>query len=117
MITNQYPIFLADLKTRIRQAQLKAAVSVNRELILLYWNVGKDILTNQEKLGWGAKVIDQLSQDLRKEFPDMKGFSVRNLKYMQAFAATYPDPEFVQQVAAQLHVIYYSSLHRQGALS
>ncbi|WP_319580754.1 PDDEXK nuclease domain-containing protein [uncultured Methanospirillum sp.] len=102
MITNQYPIFLADLKTRIRQAQLKAAVSVNRELILLYWNVGKDILTNQEKLGWGAKVIDQLSQDLRKEFPDMKGFSVRNLKYMQAFAATYPDPEFVQQVAAQL---------------
>jgi predicted nuclease of restriction endonuclease-like (RecB) superfamily len=97
-----YPTFLTELKTRIRQAQLKAALSVNKELILLYWKIGKDILTNQEKLGWGAKVIDQLSHDLRKEFPDMKGFSVRNLKYMQAFAAAYPEEEFVQQVAAQL---------------
>ncbi|MBN1165672.1 MAG: DUF1016 family protein [Methanospirillaceae archaeon] len=101
-IPSDYPTFLTDLKNRIRQAQLKATISVNRELILLYWQIGKDILTNQEILGWGAKVIDQLSQDLRTEFPDMKGFSVRNLKYMQAFAATYPDPEFVQQVAAQL---------------
>lgn len=101
-IPTGYSIFLTELKTRIRQAQFKAAVSVNRELILLYWNIGKEILTNQDKLGWGSKVIDQLSQDLRKEFPDMKGFSVRNLKYMQAFAAAYPDLKFVQQVAAQL---------------
>ena len=104
-IPSDYPDFLTDVKTRIRQAQLKAAVSVNRELILLSWNIGKEILMSQEELGWGAKVIDQLSQDLRKEFPDMKGFSVRNLKYMQSFAAAYPDPEFVQLVAAQLHAI------------
>jgi len=56
--STDYPAFLTTLKTRIRQAQLKAAVSVNRELILLYWRTGKDILTNQEKLGWGSKVID-----------------------------------------------------------
>ncbi|NLW77695.1 MAG: DUF1016 domain-containing protein [Methanomicrobiales archaeon] len=102
MITTQYHSFLTDLKTHIRQAQLKAALSVNKELILLYWKIGKDILSNQEKLGWGAKVIDQLSQDLCTEFPDMKGFSVRNLKYMQAFAAAYPDLAFVQEVLAQL---------------
>jgi len=102
IIPSDYPAFLTELKTRIRQAQLKAALSVNKELILLYWKIGKDILFHQEKLGWGAKVIDQLSQDLRREFPDMKGFSVRNLKYMQAFAAAYPEEEFVQQVAAQL---------------
>ena len=101
-IPTDYPTFLTDLKTRIRQAQLKATISVNWEHILLYWKIGKDILSNQEKLGWGSKVIDQLSQDLRKEFPDMKGFSVRNLKYMQAFAAAHPKDEFVQQVAAQL---------------
>jgi predicted nuclease of restriction endonuclease-like (RecB) superfamily len=97
-----YPTFFADLKERIRQAQHKAAVSVNREMIQLYWKIGRDILNNQEKLGWGSKVIDQLSQDLRRDFPGMKGFSVRNLKYMQAFAAAYPEEEFVQQVAAQL---------------
>ena len=100
--TSDYPTFLTELKTRIRQAQLKAALSVNKELILLYWKIGKDILANQEKLGWGAKVIDQLSQDLRTEFPEIKGFSVRNLKYMQAFAASYPDLPFVQEVLAQL---------------
>ena len=97
-----YSSFLSNLKTRIRQTQLKAVISVNRDLVLLYWKIGKDILINQEKLGWGSKVIDQLSKDLRSEFPEMKGFSVRNLKYMQAFAAAYPDIEFVQQVAAQL---------------
>jgi predicted nuclease of restriction endonuclease-like (RecB) superfamily len=102
IIPSDYPTFLTDLKVRIRQAQLKASLSVNRELVLLYWNIGRDIITNQEKLGWGSKVIDQLSHDIRKEFPHMKGFSVRNLKYMQAFAIAYPDIEFVQQLAAQL---------------
>jgi predicted nuclease of restriction endonuclease-like (RecB) superfamily len=102
IIPSDYPAFLTELKTRIRQAQHKAALSANKELILLYWKIGKDILSHQEILGWGAKVIDQLSQDLRREFPDMKGFSVRNLKYMQAFAAAYPDLTFVQEVLAQL---------------
>ena len=68
----------------------------------MYWSIGRGILTRQDELGWGAKIIDKLSQDLRREFPDMKGLSIRNLRYMRAFAEAWPDPEFVQQPAAQL---------------
>ena len=68
----------------------------------LYWHVGRDILARQEQEGWGARVIDRLSTDLHAAFPEMKGFSPRNLKYMRAFAEAWPEPEFVQQVAAQL---------------
>jgi predicted nuclease of restriction endonuclease-like (RecB) superfamily len=75
---------------------------VNRELVLLYWQIGRDILTRQSVQGWGAKVIERLAQDLRVAFPDMKGFSPRNLKYMRAFAQAWPEAEFVQQAAAQL---------------
>jgi predicted nuclease of restriction endonuclease-like (RecB) superfamily len=94
--------FLADLKKRIRHAQLRAVLSVNRELILLYWQIGRDILNRQQQHGWGAKVIDRLAADLRRAFPDTKGFSSRNLKYMRAFASAYSDEQFVQQVAAQM---------------
>ena len=94
---------LTELKSRIRSAQIKAALSVNRELILLYHRIGRDILTRQLEEGWGAKVIDRLSRDLRLEFTEIiKGFSPRNLKYMRAFAEAYPDDQFVQQVAAQI---------------
>jgi len=97
-----YEAFLRDLKARIHSAQIKAALSVNRELVLLYWEIGSDIRLQQQKQGWGAKVIDRLAQDLRREFPNIKGFSPRNLKYMRAFAEVYPDRQFVQQVAAQI---------------
>lgn len=97
-----YPELLADLKSRIRSAQVRAALSVNRELVLLYWQIGKSILQRQGEEGWGAKVIDRLSVDLRREFPEMKGFSPRNLKYMRAFAEAWEDDGFVQQVAAQI---------------
>jgi predicted nuclease of restriction endonuclease-like (RecB) superfamily len=97
-----YEDFLKSLKERIRQAQIKAALAVNRELILLYWQIGREILTRQQQQGWGAKVIDSLSKDLRSTFPDLKGFSSRNLKYMRAFAEAYPDEQIVQQVAAQI---------------
>jgi predicted nuclease of restriction endonuclease-like (RecB) superfamily len=90
------------LKTRIREAQVKAALAVNRELVLLYWNIGRSILQEQEQHGWGAKVVDRLAADLRREFPDMTGFSPRNLKYMRAMATAYPDEEFVQQLVAQI---------------
>src|SRR5206468_1177363 len=63
---------------------------------------GREILQKQQQLGWGAKVVERLSKDLRREFPDMKGFSLRNLKYMRAFAEAYPDDQFVQQPAAQI---------------
>lgn len=97
-----YADWLVDLKTRIHTAQQRAALAVNRELVLLYWQIGQDILARQAAQGWGAKVIERLSQDLRSAFPEMKGFSPRNLKYMRAFAEAWPEPEFVQEVLAQL---------------
>jgi len=81
---------------------VRAALSVNRELVLLYWQLGRDILTRQRQQGWGAKVVDRLASDLQKEFPDMKGFSPRNLKYMRAFAEAYPNEPIVQEVLAQI---------------
>lgn len=97
-----YADWLIDLKARIHSAQQCATLAVNRELTTLYWQIGKDILTRQAQQGWGAKVIDRLAHDLRIAFPDMKGFSPRNLKYMRAFAEAWPDSEFVQEVLAQL---------------
>lgn len=97
-----YEALLQDLKGRIRAAQVKAALAVNQELILLYWQLGREILQRQALEGWGSKVINRLAQDLKQEFPDVKGFSPRNLKYMRAFAEAYPDKAIVQQVAAQI---------------
>jgi predicted nuclease of restriction endonuclease-like (RecB) superfamily len=97
-----YPGFLAELKQRIHSARLKAVLSVNRELILLYWSIGRDILRRQHAEGWGSKVIDRLATDLRREFPEMTGISSRSLKYMRAFADAWPNESIVQQVAAQL---------------
>jgi predicted nuclease of restriction endonuclease-like (RecB) superfamily len=97
-----YAELLRELKARIRAAQIRAAVSLNRETVGLYWQIGRDILQRQQQQGWGAKVIDRLSFDLREAFPEMKGFSPRNLKYMRAFAAAWPDEQFVQQLAAQI---------------
>lgn len=97
-----YPELFTELKTRIRSAQVRAAFAVNRELILLYWSVGRDILARQADQGWGAKVIDRLAGDLQTEFPGIQGFSPRSLKYMRSFAAAWPDESVVRQVAAQL---------------
>lgn len=97
-----YTSFLRSLKERIRQAQIRAALAVNNELIMLYWQIGRDILSRQQKEGWGAKVIERLAQDLKQEFPNIGGFSPRNLRYMRAFAEAYPDEQFVQRYAAQI---------------
>ena len=75
-----YADWLTELKTRIHNAQQRAALAVNRELVLLYWQIGCDILERQSREGWGAKVIERLAHDLRNAFPTMKGFSPRNLK-------------------------------------
>lgn len=102
VVPQDYEHWLASVKQRIQQTQTRAAVAANRELILLYWQLGREILERQDRQGWGAKVVDRLAQDLRALFPLMKGFSLRNLKYMRAFAAAWTDSEFVQQVAAQM---------------
>jgi predicted nuclease of restriction endonuclease-like (RecB) superfamily len=102
IVAKGYSEFLQDLKARIRQAQVRAALSVNCELVLLYWGIGREILQRQQTAGWGAKVIDRLAKDLRSEFPEMKGLSPRNLKYMRAFAGAYPEEQFVQQLVAQI---------------
>ena len=97
-----YNIWLMELKERIHIAQQRATLAVNRELILLYWQIGRDILDRQAEQGWGAKVIDRLAHDLRSAFPQMKGFSRTNLMYMRAFAEAWQDEAIVQQAAGQL---------------
>ena len=101
-LPGDYGVWLAELKTRIHTAQQRAALAVNRELALLYWQIGRDILARQDREGWGAKVIERLAQDLRSAFPDMKGFSRANLMYMRAFAEAWPDAAIVQQAVGQL---------------
>jgi predicted nuclease of restriction endonuclease-like (RecB) superfamily len=83
-------------------AQLRAAVAVNQELVLLYWRIGTEILTRQKADGWGTRVIERLAKDLRSEFPDMQGLSARNLGYMKAFAEAWLDETILQQLAAKL---------------
>jgi predicted nuclease of restriction endonuclease-like (RecB) superfamily len=102
LIPPTYDRFLKDLKQRIRTAQVKAALAINQEMVMLYWSIGRDILQRQESEGWGTKVIDRLAKDLKAAFPDMRGFSPRNIRYMRTFALAYPDEQIVQRSAAQL---------------
>jgi predicted nuclease of restriction endonuclease-like (RecB) superfamily len=92
----------AGVKSRIQGARQRALLAANAEQIRLYHDIGWDILERQKREGWGAKVIGQLSSDLRAAFPDMKGLSSRNLHYMRLFAEKCPHLQFVQQTAAQL---------------
>jgi predicted nuclease of restriction endonuclease-like (RecB) superfamily len=97
-----YAAVLAAIKARISEERLRVVLSANAAMVLLYWDIGRMILDRQEQAGGGAKVIDRLSVDLREAFPEIRGFSPRNLKYMRAFAAAWPERAIVQQVAAQL---------------
>ena len=99
MNSNEYLATIEQVKQEIKAAQYKAAVHVNTELIMLYHSIG--CVINAHK-SWGNKFIENLAQDIKLEFPQTTGYSVRNLKYMAKFAATYPDSEFVQQVVAQI---------------
>ena len=99
---SSYTEFLNGLKARIRRAQVKAALAVNRELIYLYGQLGHEIKAKVELEGWGSKVIDRLAKDLKREFPDIKGFSRSNLKYMRVFAGAYPEGGIGQQLAGQI---------------
>lgn len=99
---NDYAIWLSDLKSRITGARSRAALAVNAQLIQLYHSIGQDILRKQVEQSWGSKVIDRLARDLKEAFPDMKGFSSSNLKYMRYFAEHCPTLQFGQQPADQL---------------
>ncbi len=92
----------AKIKLRIQTAQLRTSLSVNREPVLLYWGIGKDILARQEKDGWGTKVIERLAKDLHSSFPEMRGLSPRNLGYMKAFAESWPEEAILLQLVAKL---------------
>jgi predicted nuclease of restriction endonuclease-like (RecB) superfamily len=97
-----YAEWLGDLKQKIRAERLRVVLASNAAMVLLYWEIGKNVLEKQTLQGWGAKIIDRLALDLREAFPEMKGFSPRNIKYMRAFAAAWRDRAIVQQTVAQL---------------
>jgi predicted nuclease of restriction endonuclease-like (RecB) superfamily len=100
-LPDDYAALLESLKQRVRQAQATARRTVNTELVGLYWSIGHEILLRQDRQGWGAGVVGRLAEDLRAEFPQMKGLSRSNLFYMRAFATSWPD-EVVQQPVGQL---------------
>jgi predicted nuclease of restriction endonuclease-like (RecB) superfamily len=97
-----YAAWLAELKDRIRETRLRTALTINSELIGLYWRIGRDILERQARDGWGSKVVDRLSVDLRAEFPESRGFSAANLRFMKAFAEAWPDPAICEQLVSKL---------------
>lgn len=93
-----YGDFLADIKGRIQAAQVRAALSLSREVVWLYWQIGAEVRQRQREHSWGAKVVERLAADLKTDFPGVAGFSRTNLLYMRAFAEAYPDPIIVQQL-------------------
>lgn len=97
-----YADFLADVKECITHERIRAVLSANAAMVLLYWDIGHSILDRQEQEGWGTKVIDRLALDLKTAFPDMSGLFPRNLKYMRKFAQAWPDRAIVQEALAQI---------------
>jgi predicted nuclease of restriction endonuclease-like (RecB) superfamily len=105
-----YAPLLAEIKARVQAARIRAGLAANRELLALYWDIGRLILDRQRKEGWGARVIDRLAADLQSEFPGRQGFSPRNLKYMRAFAQAWPETPIVQGPLAQLPWYHHLAL-------
>ncbi|MDD4539946.1 MAG: PDDEXK nuclease domain-containing protein, partial [Lentisphaeria bacterium] len=106
---SDYIATLNEIKDRIRSERVRVAMAANAAMVLMYWEIGRVILARQADEGWGARVIDRLSADLRNEFPDMQGLSPRNLLFMRAFAENYPDAAIVKQLVSSLpwgHVVH-----------
>jgi predicted nuclease of restriction endonuclease-like (RecB) superfamily len=101
-LPENYAAALGEIKRRIHEERLRTVMAANSAMVMLYWDIGRLILERQGHEGWGARVIDRLSADLREVYPDMSGLSPRNLKYMRTFAAAWPDPSIVQRVVAQI---------------
>lgn len=101
-MSDTYLSFIDNLKNEIEKQRLSVVLSANASMICLYWNIGKTILNKQAEEGWGSKVIDRISKDINDAFPDMSGFSPRNIKYMRKFAEVWNDYEIMQRTAAQI---------------
>lgn len=97
-----YLKFIEKVKSEIQKQRISVVLNANSSMICLYWNIGRAILKKQEEEGWGAKIIDRIAKDLKDAFPEMSGFSPRNIKYMRKFAESWPDFEIVQRVVAQI---------------
>ncbi len=102
IIPDDYKTLLSDLKERVRKAQYDALKAVNKELIALYWDIGKTIVERQKDESWGKSIVEKLAEDLRKEFPEMSGFSPRNIWRMRDFYLTYCENEKLQPVVAEI---------------
>ncbi len=101
-MSDTYLKFIEEVKEEIQRQRISVVLNANSSMICLYWNIGRAILKKQEEEGWGAKVIDRMAKDLKDAFPEMAGFSPRNIKYMRKFAESWPDFEIVQRVVAQI---------------
>ncbi|HAZ60106.1 MAG TPA: DUF1016 domain-containing protein [Gammaproteobacteria bacterium] len=109
-LPRDYAEAFSAIKRRIQEERLRVVLAANAAMVLLYRDIGRMILERQDRAGWGAKVIDRLAADLRGAFPDMKGFSPRNLKYMRAFAAAWPEWAIVQEALAQIPWYHHIAL-------
>ena len=109
-LPSSYAVVLGEIKERIGSERLRVVMAANATMVILYWDIGRMILDRQKNEGWGAKVIDRLSFDLREAYPDMQGLSPRNLKYMRAFAAAWPQKEIVQEPLAQIPWYHHIAL-------
>lgn len=101
-MSDAYLKFIEEIKSEIQKQRISVVLNANTSMICLYWNIGRGILKKQEEEGWGAKIIDRMAKDLKDAFPEMSGFSPRNIKYMRKFAESWPDFEIVQRVVAQI---------------
>ena len=101
-MSETYLKFIEEVKSEIQKQRISVVLNANSSMICLYWNIGRGILKKQEEEGWGAKIIDRMAKDLKDAFPEMSGFSPRNIKYMRKFAESWPDFEIVQRGVAQI---------------
>ncbi len=102
LLDEHYKHFLSDIKNRLKSAQIRAALATNRELVVFYWEFGNDLVEKQKTHKWGDHFLEQLSHDMRQSFPEMQGFSVRNLQRMKQFAALYSREAITTQAVSQL---------------
>jgi len=110
--SKDYRVFLEDIKQRIRKSQYEALKAVNKELILLYWDIGRKIVSKQTALGWGKSVVENLAKDLQKEFPGVKGFSVQNLWYMRQFYLEYYRNTNLQPLVGEISWTHEYTLYK-----